>query len=486
MKCPICGSEKWLDMDDLRNHQYWWENGKLKVGDRLGFQACRDCGFVTYERRGTEEEMHAYYKSVYRAAVGPSNWASEGRRNEYRKRMLKDVLAGSPRRMIDIGCAAGLFPRMFREEYGWPNEMLAGVEPTDGYREYAKHEIGLDVREKIEEFKGEKFGLVVYYRVLEHVWNPVGELLKAREILEDDGILYGSVPRWGEVELDDPTTGVDNDIESYYHKDHINVFTDNSMRSALAVAGYEIVTFDTTVHGISFLARKGKVGVPIREDAEKFRSLFKRQKEAMRLVRAKNPQDAIKEYPLYPDAHMMCAFWKENMRDEKIQKGILDDAIKLMPGCVKMIRQRALIELQWAQAPQDREKRSEAMRIAGRMLDEADAVSPGMDDHWHHKAYIAYMADGDIETACRHWKRGIAVNPLKWEEYGNYIGLVRAGKPLKLNTPPSRGDEPGYSGGVVQMVGRPKFAGMAQGMGAGLGPIPSVEVANVSDEKPTE
>jgi SAM-dependent methyltransferase len=90
------------------------------------------------------------------------------------------------------------------------------------------------------------FDMVTSFFVLEHVENPIHEVLQMREVLKDSGILYFIVPNVYKNKAD------------FILSDHINHFSYTSLAYLLAQTGFEVISIDENAHNAAFvvMARK--------------------------------------------------------------------------------------------------------------------------------------------------------------------------------------------------------------------------------------
>lgn len=94
--------------------------------------------------------------------------------------------------ILDVGCASGEMMKVLRDDYGWPNENLYGVEPSKYAADYARENYGLNVFNGTLEtaaLEGKKYKGIFFFHSLEHIEEPVKILRKAHEFLEEDGVV---------------------------------------------------------------------------------------------------------------------------------------------------------------------------------------------------------------------------------------------------------------------------------------------------------
>jgi len=191
---------------------------------------CRQCGLVYLNPRPRPEALGKYYPSDYRAfkKVKPRKnklgdriadvilrsyygYGTNGRPAPLWKRMALLPLYGlfclSPKnsvvipfhgegRVLDIGCGSGKFLH-FAKGFGWD---VHGVELDEAAAEYARSELGIDIRTgdlMDQAYEPKSFDVIRMSHVLEHLPDPMPELRRIREILEDDGLLVVMIPNVG-------------------------------------------------------------------------------------------------------------------------------------------------------------------------------------------------------------------------------------------------------------------------------------------------
>ncbi len=142
---------------------------------------------------------------------------------------------GTPRRVLDIGCAAGYFLSVMQEE-GWE---VTGLEPSDAIRIQAERELGPDnVRGSLlginDDLEEGKFDLVTFWDVIEHIPDPRAALIRARQLLAPGGFLI--------VETQDVESRAEKILgkkwQHYKHAEHIYHFNKKTLTRLLDEAGF--------------------------------------------------------------------------------------------------------------------------------------------------------------------------------------------------------------------------------------------------------
>lgn len=160
---------------------------------------CVSCGLVYQNPRPTITEMATHYPPDYESyAPKPeaenSSWLLRqafqyGIAKRYRY-VTRYKRAG---RLLDVGCAIGIFLQGIQKNGNWE---LYGAEINEHAAHIAR-EHGLDVRLgtlEQAEFKDEFFDVVTLWDVLEHLHDPAGSLREIYRILKPDGFLVIRVP----------------------------------------------------------------------------------------------------------------------------------------------------------------------------------------------------------------------------------------------------------------------------------------------------
>ncbi len=108
---------------------------------------------------------------------------------EYLEKNFPEYI-GQP--LLEVGCSSGELLYALRENHGWPNDNLYGVDPATKAVEFAHEHYGLQVSSDLEnrDFKGKKFKFIAIVSTMEHFDDPMGQLKKIESLLADDGLLY--------------------------------------------------------------------------------------------------------------------------------------------------------------------------------------------------------------------------------------------------------------------------------------------------------
>jgi 2-polyprenyl-3-methyl-5-hydroxy-6-metoxy-1,4-benzoquinol methylase len=142
---------------------------------------------------------------------------------------------GTPRRVLDIGCAAGYFLSVMQEE-GW---QVTGLEPSDAIRVQAEKELGAKnvcggLLGVDDDLAPGSFDLVTFWDVIEHIPDPRAALVRARKLLAPGGLLI--------VETQNVNSRAAKVLgkkwQHYKHAEHIYHFNKATLTRLLDEAGF--------------------------------------------------------------------------------------------------------------------------------------------------------------------------------------------------------------------------------------------------------
>jgi SAM-dependent methyltransferase len=110
---------------------------------------------------------------------------------------LLQAIAGSPSRVLELGCAIGAFGAALKARY--PSAKVTGIEAGRGAADAAAARLDRVVCGRIEDvdlaaLEDGPFDLVVAGDVLEHLVNPWRALERVRQVMTPDGQLVASIP----------------------------------------------------------------------------------------------------------------------------------------------------------------------------------------------------------------------------------------------------------------------------------------------------
>ena len=168
--CPLCGSS------DLC--QFFQSSGWSVL-------QCKDCTYAWVvdapDASSNRTGAFGWGEDVYRE--------SQKRRKMYVDRIRRVVKYNpQPQKWLDVGCAGGGLLQCV-SKMGW---YVEGLEPgpaagvVSSKLNFVIHQS--DLRGAHGLLGAEQYGVVSYFHVLEHVFDPIQELLSVRQILSSSGI----------------------------------------------------------------------------------------------------------------------------------------------------------------------------------------------------------------------------------------------------------------------------------------------------------
>ncbi len=229
--CGLCGSPE---------RELKFEDGPFSV------VTCRSCGLTYVTPRLADGVL---LEQVYDEGYWSSDSAKERGYTDYRsdeplylktyRRRLAVVRRhfARPGRVLDVGCAAGYFLRVMREE-GW---QVTGLEPSDAIRPHAERLLGAEHvhRGLLGEAALERgsFDLVTMWDVIEHIPDVVGAVREVHRLLRPGGRFL--------IE----TQNVDSRAakvlgkrwQHYKHAEHIYHFNAATLGEVLRRGGFEVL-----------------------------------------------------------------------------------------------------------------------------------------------------------------------------------------------------------------------------------------------------
>ena len=192
---------------------------------------CRHCGLTYSTPRYPDSEIINNYKKVV-----DEIYFSE---KDYRKITFKKALKliekyKTSGAILDIGCYIGIFLEVAREA-GWK---VFGLEPSQWAAKYAREELKLQVLEGITEeaFKfGVTFDVVTLWDTIEHMTDPLNDLIRIRQLLNDKGFLFIST-----MNMDSFFARVSGKRWPWLMDMHLYYFTPRTISLLLEKAGFRV------------------------------------------------------------------------------------------------------------------------------------------------------------------------------------------------------------------------------------------------------
>jgi SAM-dependent methyltransferase len=228
--CPVCGSEE----QDLIYRQVFERFTSGSIGDGYDVVACGVCGACVASRLPGQARFDEYYGAASKYDLGATDGqlcAHDAARFACLAEWVSAQVADRSRPVLDVGTATGGFLTALG---GQGFSSLCGVDPSAHAVRLAREQHGLDVKVGgIDEAQtwGSRFHLICFCAVLEHLLHPRATIRAAAELLDEDGMILIEVPDAARFQ---------DCISAPYQEfsvEHINYFTDGSLRYLMAAAG---------------------------------------------------------------------------------------------------------------------------------------------------------------------------------------------------------------------------------------------------------
>jgi SAM-dependent methyltransferase len=222
--------------------------------DFLGFHLCRcpECGLQFLNPRPTVEQLtESVYNETYFAGSGSfkgfsgSQLYQFGRQLETIERLLKHRGI-----LLDVGCGSGAFLR-YAMDAGW---QAAG---TDIRLADEARRLGCPLWEgQLHEIDtGEKcFDVIRLNHVLEHMQDPLMELIRCRNLINEGGLVFVSVPNIASISVRIKNTQSRfrlkrNRWRHYGALHHLWFFSPATLRKLAEHAGLQVLHWETPLLG---------------------------------------------------------------------------------------------------------------------------------------------------------------------------------------------------------------------------------------------
>ncbi len=190
---------------------------------------CKSCGLGFTNPRPTRAEMGRYYPPAFYQYF-ETNQAFHAQRYAVEGGYLDDV-PGPERRLLDVGCANGDFPRYMAKQ-GW---QVAGVEVSEAARPIEDFQVFRCALTEVP-LNEPTFDAITAWAVIEHVHDPLAYFQKASGLLKPGGrfvFLVTNFESWASRNL--------------FREDlprHLYFFSEQTVRRYMQRVGLELTKVD--------------------------------------------------------------------------------------------------------------------------------------------------------------------------------------------------------------------------------------------------
>lgn len=244
--CPLCSSKEF----DLLAE-------KDRYGLRNPISVCTACGLVLTNPRMTQEAYTQFYnleqKKLYVGESKPSD--DYFRRQRQKGKSIYEFLRQAglvsdnvPSSVLEVGCGAGGILKYFMER----GHQVKGIDIGSEYINFGREQ-GLEIEAAFlsDLERGQKYDLIIYSHVMEHVLDVDAELDLIKEYMNPEALLYIEVPGVKYV-----YKNYKMDYLTYFQNAHTFHFSLTSLTNWLKKKGYTLVKGDEFVRSIYKLDQK--------------------------------------------------------------------------------------------------------------------------------------------------------------------------------------------------------------------------------------
>ncbi|AZI58524.1 methyltransferase domain-containing protein [Nakamurella antarctica] len=163
-------------------------------------------------------------------------------------------LVGSNKSVLDVGCATGYLAQTLNAFGNWVSGVEYDPEAAETARAHMKRVVvaDLDNADLAVAMDGEKFDVVVFGDVLEHLRDPLPTLRQARQLLNPDGYIVISIPNvsHGDVRMSLLLGRFQYRNLGLLDTTHLRFFTRDTLQELLTDAGFIATEVRTTKAGL--------------------------------------------------------------------------------------------------------------------------------------------------------------------------------------------------------------------------------------------
>lgn len=184
--------------------------------------------------------------------------------NRNNSHTLMVELVGGTKRVLDVGCATGYLAQALADRGCTVSGVEFDAEAAEEARPYLEQLVvgDLETMDMSEAFGDERFDVIVFGDVLEHLRDPLAALRKAKALLADRGSVVASIPNiaHGSVRLALLAGRFDYQDLGLLDSTHVRFFTRSSVEDLFREAGMVPIDVRRTTAGFF------DTPVPVRED----------------------------------------------------------------------------------------------------------------------------------------------------------------------------------------------------------------------------
>ncbi len=233
--CFICGSEHSRPFSEVYGFKY---------------VECTDCSHVYTQTRYRDADIIQFYtnNATYSEVTYANVETCYYRRDSVAKPKFDFVIDHLPFKpstfkWLDVGCGIGDLVSVANQN----NWHCMGLELSSSSIAFSKEIFKQDLIQKtLEDFcktSKERFEVVSFIGVLEHVTSPMDHLRMARKILEDNGLVLIQVPNAMSMATYTQDIFPETVFRHMSPVEHIMLFSEESLEKALRETGFESIAY---------------------------------------------------------------------------------------------------------------------------------------------------------------------------------------------------------------------------------------------------
>jgi len=211
--CPVCGDKKFESIPKLKSHY---------------IVKCMSCGFVFSNLIPQQSELDDVYNNYnYEATTGTAETLSKREDIARKLTSLKPMLS-----VLDVGCGNGAWLDAFKKfrckTYGTEyNEHQMRIAKSKGH-------IILEGGLFPQTHSGDRFDLIIFTEVIEHILNPVPVLNHLNSLLIDGGHIFITTPNFNSIER----VSLGQKWGMICYPEHLGYYTPKTLHLALRNTGF--------------------------------------------------------------------------------------------------------------------------------------------------------------------------------------------------------------------------------------------------------
>ena len=239
MTCPVCADRRveiYVEGQNQRMTASMVGSSRAEVYPGRILR-CRGCRLGFRELRPSDTDLAQLYQELDTQKYEAE---SRGRSRTARTHLsIVERYASKPGRILDVGCASGLFLR-FAMDANWD---VVGIEPSEVLARKAQELLGQQAEIHCSTLQAARlpegsFDAITLWDLLEHVADPVLFLRLCAPLLKPRGYLFANVP-----DLDSVQSRILGSRWPLLLPEHLNYFNPSSLRMCGDKAGLQWIGF---------------------------------------------------------------------------------------------------------------------------------------------------------------------------------------------------------------------------------------------------